>query len=42
MKNIKKVIMRQRNDLRKKFSKKLSERDQRRKGMLIKGRRYVS
>jgi len=42
MKNIKKVIMGQRNKLRKKLGKKLSERDQRRKGMLIKGRKYVS
>jgi len=42
MKNIKKVIMGQRNKLRKRLGKKLSERDQRRKGMLIKGRRYVS
>lgn len=42
MKNIKKVIMRQRNKMRKVLGKKLSQRDQRRLGMLIKGRRYVS
>ncbi|MFA6252572.1 MAG: hypothetical protein WCX74_04190 [Candidatus Paceibacterota bacterium] len=42
MKNIKKVIMGQRNKLKKKLGKKLSERDQKRKGMLVKGRRYVS
>ncbi len=41
MKNIKKVIMKQRNAMKKKLGKKLTERDQKRKGMLIKGRKFA-
>jgi hypothetical protein len=36
MMNIKKIIIKQRKKARKKFGKKLSERDQRRKGILKK------
>ena len=33
--------MKQRNAMKKKLGKKLTERDQKRKGMLIKGRKFA-